>query len=305
MELYRKYRPKRLEDLVGQPNAVRVLQDLVRKNELPHALLLVGPSGCGKTSAARILKGVVGCSDADYNEVNVASSRGIDTIREIASAAPLAPMGGRTRIWVFDECHQWLAPSQNSILKLLEDPPPHAYFFLCTTDPQKLIKTIHTRCTEVRFGSVKPKDLCTLITSVCGKLGGEISEEVRDKIAEQADGSPRKALVILQQVIHLKTEEEQLEAVLKADSKTQAIEIARTLINPRAKWPELKKLLGEVEDEPETVRRLVLGYASKVLLGGGKLAPRAFLVVCAFENNFYDSGKSGLIRACYEVLGPK
>ena len=117
--------------------------------------------------------------------------------------------------------------------------------------------------------------------------------------------SARKALVLLNQVMLLETEEEQLEAIQKSDTKRQAIELARALLNPRAQWPAIAKLLKEIDDEPENIRRLLLGYSSSVMLSGGKLASRAYLIATAMRDNFYDSGKPGLITAVYEVFSHK
>ncbi len=304
-ELYRKYRPGLWKHVLGQPEAIKILDEMVKSNRVPHALLISGPSGCGKTTLARILKKKLNCSDIDFNEINAAEARGIDSIREIQQRMSISPLGGDCRMWLMDESHSLVNLAQQCLLKTLEDTPSHVYFILCTTDPQKLLKTILTRCTEIKLDLLSPSTLKELIQSVLKKEQKELSEEVVGQIAEVAEGSARKALVILNQIIGLTTEDEQLEAIRKSDSKRQAIEIARKLINPKTKWSEVAPILKEVEEEPESIRRMILGYARSVLLGGGGLSQRANDLINRFEGNFYDGGSSSLASACYDMVSKK
>lgn len=304
-ELYRVHRPKRFEDVKGQDDAVRILTNLVEKKKVPHAILFSGSSGCGKTTLARILAKKLGCGKNDFAEINCADFRGIEMVRDIRQRMGLAPIGGKCRVWLIDEFQSATKDAQNGILKMLEDTPPHVYFMLATTDPQKLLPTIRTRCTEVKVSPLTPKVLTTLVETVTSKEGVQLEEEVVERLVEVSEGSARKALVLLHQIIRIESTEDQLNAIVSTDSKRQAIEIARALINPRAKWSDVSKILKGVEDEPETIRHLVLGYAKSVLLGGGKLTPRAYLIINAFRDNFYDSKHAGLCVACYEVCSPK
>lgn len=301
-ELYRRYRPQSFKDVVGQPDAVRVLTDLGRRGVVPHCLLFSGPSGCGKTTLARILKSKLKCSDADFREINCADFRGIDMVREIRERMSLAPMGGACRIWLIDESHKLSGDAQNAFLKLLEDTPRHVYFMLCTTDPQKLIATIRTRCTEIKLRSLKPGELTQLAVATATSEGIQLGTEVADRIGEVADGSARKALVLLNQIIGLKGEEEQLAAVAAGEASTQSIEIARALMNSRTAWSDMAKLLKATDDEPESLRRMILGYCNSVLLGGGAAAKRAFELIDIFSRPFFDTGKAGLTAACWEAL---
>lgn len=305
-ELYRKYRPRSLKEMRGQQEAVRVLSDFLEREEVPHALLFTGPSGCGKTTAARILKESLECSDTDFCEINAADSRGIDTVREIRQSMGLAPLGGKCRIWLLDEAHQLTKRSggdaQTALLKLLEDPPSHAYFMLCTTAPDELLKTIRTRCTEVRMQSLDHADMLELLVEVSGKAKIGHTDAVLERIIEVADGSARKALVLLDQIASVEDEQEALDIVLKSDTKKQAVDLARCLINPGAKWEQASAILRDMEDEPETVRRLILGYASSVALKGGKLTAHAIDVLDAFRDNTFDCGKAGLVLAAYRAL---
>lgn len=308
MELYKKYRPKTLEDIIGQPEAVSVLKRLLKTTNVPNSILFSGPSGCGKTTLARILKKELGCHNSCYLELNAASSRGIDTIRQIQDRINLAPIAGKCRMYVIDEAHQLTKDAQNALLKILEDTPKTAYLILCTTDPTKLIKTIITRCTEIKVKGFPESKLSELVAKVIQKeLKKEdlLPDEVIERIAEVSEGSARKALVILNQIIGLDSVDEMLEAIQASDARRDAIEIARLLINPKSAWKEVASLIKKVEDEPESIRRLVLSYASAVCLSGGPLKNRAHLVLEVFRDHWYDEGKAGLVRSCYDVIHSK
>lgn len=301
-ELYKRYRPKTFKAVLGQDEAVKMLTQLVITKKVPHALLFTGPSGCGKTTLARILKRKLHCGESDFFEVNVADFRGIDMVRDVRSRMSLSPISGECRVWLVDEAAKLTSDGQDAFLKILEDTPSHVYFMLCTTDPQKLKKTVITRCTEVKLRLLPGKVLEQLISDVAGKEQVHLYDEVRDKIVSHAEGSARKALVLLNQVVGLNTEEEQLEAVEKGDYKAQAIELARALIKPNAKWADVSVILTSLDEEAESIRRMLLGYCQSVLLGGGKLADRAYLIIDALREPLYDIGKPGLVAACWEVV---
>lgn len=308
-ELYLKYRPTTLKGLVGQTKSVQMLEQLVKDNKVPHALLFSGPSGIGKTSVARILKSILKCSDRDYYEINASSSRGIDTIRDIDEKMNLSPWGGPCTIYVLDECHQLTkrkgGDAQSALLKMLEDTPRHVYFFLATTHPGDLLPTILTRCTKIKFNSISDKALEGLVLDVCKKEKIKLEEEVVDKLVATAGGSARECLVLLHQIVGIEGVEDQLDCIQSSDTQAQAIALARALMNTRVKWPEVAKILKSLEDEPETIRQMVLSYANSVLIGGKGNLDRAYLVIQAFRDNYYECGKAGLAASCYEVVAQK
>ncbi len=299
-ELYKKYRPQLFKEMVGQTEAVKVLSTFVKTGKTPHTILFTGSSGAGKTTSARILTNKLGCTETDMREINCADFRGIEMVREIRSHMGLASFGA-CRVYIIDEAHALSRDAQTAFLKILEDTPKHVYFFLCTTDPAKLLKTIITRCTEIRFAPVKSKDMSGLLSSIAKKEGKELTEEVIDRIVEVSEGSPRKALVVLGGVIDLESEEEQLAAVLSNDTKSKGIELARALVSPKCQWADVKGILKDLDEEPETIRYLILGYCSSILLKGGGLSKRAHQIIVTFSFNFFDSKKAGLIAACYEL----
>lgn len=299
-ELYKRWRPTKFSDVVGQTQAVRTLNDLGRRKAVPHTLLFHGASGCGKTTLARILRHKMRCGDADFVELNCADFRGIDMVRGLARTIQLAPLQGACRVWLIDEVHQLTTAGQDAFLKLLEDTPAHVYFMLATTDPQKLKRTIRTRCTEIRVVPLKPATMTTLVTTTADAEGVVLEEDVVAAVVQHADGSARKALVLLHQIIGIETGVDQLAAIAGADAQQQGIEIARALLDVGTRWPAMAAILRDIDEDPEGLRHMVQAYAAKVLLGRNN--GRAVAMLQAFRDNFFDSHRAGLVLACWEVV---
>lgn len=305
-ELYHRYRPTEFDEVVGQDDAVRVLKKFVASKDVPHCLLFTGPSGVGKTTLARILRVKIGCSSEDCRELNTADFRGIDSVRDIRSQMGLAPMRGRCRVWIIDEAHQMSKDAQNAALKIFEDTPKHVYFMLATTEPQKLLKTIQSRCTEIKLVKVAASKMAELVARVAKEEEMALDEEVQERIVDVADGCARKALVLLGQVQDIGNTAEQLAAVAAGDFQNEGIAVARALFSEKTTWGEMAKVLASLADkvEAEDVRWIVMGYAKAILIKG-KPSKRAFNMITAFERNFYDSKMNGLVAACYEVIHSK
>lgn len=301
MEIYKKYRPKTLAQVVGQPDAVKVLSSF-GVGKVPQVILFSGPSGCGKTTLARIMTAVVNCGDRDFQEVNAAENRGIDLVRDIQKSSTKKPISGDSNVWIIDECQKLTGDAQSAFLKILEDTPRKAYFFLCTTDPAKLQKAIITRCTQVRVKEVADGPMADLLKKVVAKEKLKVSEEVIDKIVTVAGGSPRQALVILNAVMNVAGDREQSELVQKSDFAADGIALARALANPRVGWPDVKTILANLRDNEEGTRRLILGYFANAIVGNMKDAKRAAFILDRFQSPFYDTGWPGLVLACYEVV---
>ena len=298
MEFYKKYRPKTLARMVGNETTVQALTNMLERNTLPHTLLFTGPSGCGKTTLARILKQELDCLDVDFKEMNCADFRGIDTIREISRTMNLAPMG-KCRIWLLDEAHQLSKDAQNGALKILEDTPKHVYFFLCTTDQQKLLKTIRTRCCEMSVSLLNYKELEKLARRTMKREKIELDTDTMEELVAAAVGSARMLLVLLDKIANLSPEEMITAIRQKMEEENEAIELCRALIS-RIPWKGIAEILKNLKGEPETIRYAVLGYARAVLLN--KCDSRAAVVIDCFRENFYDSKQAGLTYACYDVL---
>jgi DNA polymerase III gamma/tau subunit len=299
-EYYKRYRPKKLSELVGQKEVVRMLLGFIREGDIPHVTLFLGPSGVGKTTTARILARKVGCRGTDLVELNAADFRGVDTIRDIRNRVGQMPLMGKSRAWIIDEVGELTGTAQRGFLKILEETPSHAFFMLATTDPQKLIKTVRNRCTEIQLKSLSYDDMGILLDRVCRAEKKRITDKVKDKLIEVADGSARKVLVILQQVLKVKDSKQQIEIIQSSESERQSIELCRILMRSNPPWKEVAAIIRGIDEEPEKIRRSVLGYANAVLLNGG-IHTRALQIVEAFSGNYFDVGKSGLTWSCAQM----
>jgi DNA polymerase-3 subunit gamma/tau len=302
MSLYLKYRPSELSQVKGNAEVVSTLEGMLSNLETcPHSFLLFGPTGCGKTTIGRIIATQVGCKGSDFREVDSADFRGIDTIREIRRNSSFQAMVGDNRVWLIDECHKLTNDAQNALLKILEDTPPHIYFILCTTEPQKLITTIKGRCQQFQLLPLSDSQMHGLLRYVVKKEGQELAAEVYNQIMLSAKGHPRNALQILEQVLNA-PEENRLVAAKKAEAElVLSIELCRALIK-KAPWKHIASLLTGLKDqEPEGIRRAVLGYCQAILLNG-KDEPVCGVIMEVFTSNFYDSGFPQLVYACYTVV---
>ena len=305
MELYKKYRPKTFKQMKGNRNALQGLMGFFKKKEVPHFILLTGNSGTGKTTVARVIREKLDCGDLDYKELNTADFRGIEMVRDIRSKIHLSPVNGKTRIWLIDEAHGLTKDAMQAFLKILEDTPEHVYFIFATTDPQKLLPTIRTRATEIKLSSLNSSQMMELLTWVEAGEGLEITEDVNEKIITVAEGSPRKALVILNQIMGISDEDKQLEMIEGSKYEEEAISIARGLLDPKMTWTEMANILKGIEglpDQAESIRWLVLSYMSSVALNNPRMAKKAVLIIDCFSETFWNTKQAGLITACHEVL---
>ena len=201
LALYRKYRPDNFEDVRNQEHIVSVLKGALKKKMIPHALLFTGPRGTGKTTVARIFAHEVGASDVDIYEIDAASNRGIDDIRELKEAVHTLPFESPFKVYINDEVHMLSKDAFNALLKTLEEPPAHVIFVLATTEKDKVLDTIISRCQVFEFHSPSRDELRDVVMSVAKKEKFKLDASVADVIALSADGSYRDALGITQKVM--------------------------------------------------------------------------------------------------------
>lgn len=304
MPLHLDYRPKKFAEFVGSESTAKALLSKLRSNDTPHAFLLTGPSGCGKTTLARIIAKYLRAGEHNFIEMDSASFRGIDTIREIRRQMMLAPIGkGKSRVWLLDECHQLSRDAQEALLKALEDTPSHVYFVLATTDPQKLRPTLKRRCSHYEVETVSDDVITEHLFWILAKEDKQSERETIEAIAEQSNGSIGVALSLLDAVIDLPLEDQAAAAESKAAELKASIDLCRALIKGSG-WKAIAGILKgikEAKEDPERVRRAVLGYCTSILLNGKK-DNIAFLIMDCFKQPFFDSPFEQLVLACYEVV---
>ena len=302
MSLHIDYRPKTLKEVEGNRSTVEALQAILsREKDLPHAFLFLGPSGCGKTTLGRIVANELGCAPADMREVDVADFRGIDTIRDIRQQARLKPMAGPVRVWLLDEVQKMTGDAQSALLKILEDTPPHVFFILCTTNPEKLLKTIISRCMAFSVGPLSERQTTRLLQRIVKAEGVEgFPEEAYKQLHAASQGHPRRAVVELDRIIDLDPK-----SILKAIEQTSkdealGIDLCRALLK-REPWGKVAAVLRGLQDqEEESLRRMVLGYMNAVLLKEDN--QQAAQVIECFKGHFFDCGKAGLTQAAYDAV---
>lgn len=301
MSLYLKHRPKTLEEVKGnKPIIVPLKTMLENKETMPHSFLFHGKSGTGKTTIARIIANELGCLSENIIEMDIAQFRGIDTIRDLRKKIQYKPLGGGNMTFILDELHSATNDAQNALLKILEDTPVHVYFILCTTDPQKLLPTIRSRCSQFQTTSLSDKDMGLLLKEIAEKENETLSDEVIELITESSQGQPRNALTILEQVFNVPEKRRIKIAEKAAEEKSEAIALCRALIS-RKSWNEIKTILkGLKSQEPETIRHVVLGYATSVLLNNDNEI--AFAILESFEEPTYNMGFPAIVLACQRVV---
>ena len=205
--LYRKYRPTTLKEVVGQDHITTTLSNAIEQNKIAHAYLFTGPRGVGKTSVARILAHAINSTDyqkkntdIDIIEIDGASNRGIDEIRELRDKVYIAPTSSKYKVYIIDEVHMLTTQAFNAFLKTLEEPPEHAVFILATTDAHKLPETIISRTQRFNFNSVDQANLVKQLAKISKKEKIDITDDAVTIIAEHGQGSFRDAISMLDQL---------------------------------------------------------------------------------------------------------
>jgi DNA polymerase-3 subunit gamma/tau len=224
--LARKYRPQVFEDVVGQDHVTRTLANAIAAGRVAHAYLFCGPRGVGKTTAARILAKALNCEHGptavpcnectpcleitggrsmDVLEIDGASNRGINEVRELRENARYAPSGGRSKVYIIDEVHMLTHEAFNALLKTLEEPPAHVVFVLATTEPFKLPATILSRCQRFDFARIPSREIAGHLAALMEKEGIEASRDALSLVARRAGGGVRDALSLMDQIISAAT----------------------------------------------------------------------------------------------------
>lgn len=283
--LHVKYRPTRLEDVLGQDRVTRAIEQTLT-GKTATSFLFTGPSGCGKTTLARIVAARVGCDQP--REIDAASFTGVDAMRDVARLALFKPLGGGATAIIVDECHRLSGQAWDALLKIIEEPPEGVYWLFCTTVPEKVPKTIQTRCATFNLRELGADELAVLLDEVCGQEGVSPSPGIIDICAERADGSPRQALVFLAKVWECESRKDAAKLLQVADDAEDnpAILLCRALMNGEP-WEQLMAAVKSCKGmQAESVRIIVCAYFEKVAVGAkdenSKKLGLALMVLRAF-----------------------
>jgi DNA polymerase-3 subunit gamma/tau len=322
MPLHTDYRPEEIDQVYGNETLMKSLKAVLQREDPFRTFLFTGPSGCGKTTIARIIKNELGISDYDYKYFNASNTRGIDTVREILIDMQLSPMEGDYKLYVFDECHQLTPQAQEALLKDTEEPPKHVFFVFCTTEPDKLKATFKRRGFQGQVEKLLRKDILNLMKEILDaeiyyyenekatpeidlklKRMKSLPDDLLSEISDAADGSPGQALKLLDQVVDLDDLEDARKNLHQVfGDEPSILELAQTIadqrIRPETKWKKSQRLLAGMTAEPEAIRKGLLTYLNKVMLGN--LASQQIVDQIDFlESHTMYSWNAGLTKAIW------
>jgi DNA polymerase III gamma/tau subunit len=290
---------------------VTSIKAAIKKGPTPHAWLFTGPSGCGKTTLARIVADMVGCAPDNVLEVDAATNTGIDAMREVSGSLRYLGFGDSpARAVIIDECHALSTQAWQSLLKVIEEPPSHAYFMLCTTNPSKVPQTVITRCANYQVRELVKDDVWDLLESVCESEGFKTSEDVLRVVVSTAEGSARRALSALQMVHDCRDAKEASLLLSQPFEDAEVIELLRDMVSgARLDWVKCLAVLTANKDaDPEGLRLMIVNYLSAVLLNAKDARRAGYLLDCLaqFMRPVQRSEKmAGLLLAFGNLALPK
>ena len=248
--LYRTYRPSKFSEVIGQEHIIKTLQNAIKSDKIAHAYLFAGPRGTGKTTIAKIFAKAVNCpgfisepcdecetcvainqgTNPDVLELDAASNNGVDNIRQIITEVAYPPTTSKYKVYIIDEVHMLSTGAFNALLKTLEEPPAHVIFILATTDPQKVLPTVISRCQRFNFSKLTKYEIVTKLIEILNKENIAYEDEALKEIATLADGGMRDALSILEEVLSYSDKDVTLEDVEKIFGLTSTKELVQIFV---------------------------------------------------------------------------
>ncbi len=301
MSLDLEYRPDTFEGIIGNNELITSIKKKLGKKGHKRSIMFFGGTGCGKTTTARVSSAFVGALPINVKEINCSSNNGVDTAREIIKTMDYRPMGGGKKVYILDEFHKATPQMQEALLKPFEEPPDHVYFMICTTNPEKLLPAILSRFT-VQYELEPPTraEIVKHLLFIKEEENLDVSRAVISKICKTNDSHPRACVLSLEMVAEIEGEEAQIKAIKKVDIEDATTkELCQALLKGES-WRSISKVLKTFKGNPEQARKAVLGYMTRVLLDTDSI--KAALVIEYFADNFFDSGRAGLVLACYNIF---
>lgn len=298
MSLHTAYRPKTFKEVVGQPIAVKSLEQAV-KDGRTHTFLFTGPPGTGKTTLARIVANAVAegrATAANIEEFDASTNSGADAVRAVVTRTSYRAIGeSPVKAIIVDECHRLSAAAWTILLKPTEEPPKHVYWFFCSTDPGKIPKANQTRFFRCDLKPVSEEEIFELLCKIADAEKLQIADEILEAIAENSEGSPRQALVYLEVCQYAEGAADALKMMRSAGQSKEIVDLARFLVADRGQtWGAAIKLIKGLGDvEAESCRIILANYLAAVLLNtqNDKKAARLLGILECFRTPYPQSDK--------------
>jgi len=292
MDYHIKFRPDTYDEVLGQDKQVASIRKAVKSGN--QSFILAGPSGVGKTTLARIIANEIKCTHDNRIEVDAATHTGIDPMRELTRSMNFKSISGNTKIYIIDEAHALSKAAWQSLLKSVEEPPDGVFWVFCTTELNKIPKTIQTRCLVYNLSSVSSDIIFDLLVFIKAEEELEIEDSWLELIAKNSDGSPRQALTSLSVCETCTSKKEVAQMLETVESENEVIELCRVLIAHEA-WKKVITLVDSLikqEVAPESIRRIILQYFMSVIKNPNtknQMTVFCLQVFEAFKEAIYDT----------------
>jgi len=313
--LYRKYRPKKFSDVIGQDHIVKVLEAEIKSGDISHAYIFCGTRGTGKTSVARIFASGIGTSVDDIYEIDAASNNGVDEVRSLNESVFTLPFNSKYKVYILDEAHMLSKPAWNALLKTLEEPPEHVIFILATTEIHKILDTVLSRCEVYTFKKPSQEILKKMAQSIAKKEGHTLDDSSAELMAILGDGSFRDTQGIVQKVLAYSKDSKISEDEVRLVTGAPSVELVHGIISAMAE----KKLEDGLQNVKKAVEqnidmsvflKLILHAVRAVLLvrfGAGhlvkdELSEKEFKFVSSLALNSEIGGKVFSSQTLIELL---
>lgn len=296
MQIAVKYRPKKFSKVVGNEKIIYALKKCIVGENKPHAILLSGPTGVGKTTLGRITSSKLGSRGRDYIELNLSKvgEGSKQSAKEIEDSALYPPFESDVKVFLLDECQESSSYFQNSILKILEEPPNWVYFIFCTTDPDKLKETIRGRCRHFKLVRLTQDEVITALKRIVRLEGVKVKSSLLREIAYEVNGDCRSAIEMLATAFDVP---EFGDVLAKRRKEIESLAYA---LYKQMGWKKISKILNELEGDIEYTRRGILNYMERILLS--KRDDWASDIMMEMSDSFKNEGRAGLTNACYNCV---
>lgn len=310
MSLHLDYRPDSFDSIFGNEAIVSAIKGMFESpKDIPHAFLFKGLPGCGKTTFGFVIKEELGVSKEDFHIFDTANTRGIDVIRYIIEDLKNAPMNGKRKLYLLDECHQITTDGLNALLRTLEyGCPKHCYFVLCTAEFDSIRATLRSalqrRCSTFEVKPLNIREMGELLEGILKEEGfEEYPEAITNKLIKMSEGSPGHALGMLDSIINITDEDEALEIInIAAYGSKEVMDICRVLADSQItdKWNRVRKIIPSIKkNDVESLRYGMLNWFEKVLLDKGSRSVADIMTL--LTETFMYTGRAGMSLALYFI----